>query len=151
MGTERRLLIVLGVLAVCALAAGSVQAARRHKPKLPYSSGTYSGLVTQLLPTAGTGEIRFRVAGRVLSGISVKVFELCGGVIPSLLGDSPRSFDVRISPSGSFAYDNAVQGDHLQLKGRLHGRQASGTFFDTLQTGTLLCTMDRPANFTAFR
>ncbi len=148
-GAKRRVLIWCTVMVVSAMAAAAAQAKPRHKVKLPYTSGTYLGSLAQLVPSPAVSVIRFGVSGRTLSGVSVKVIEVCGYVLPSVLGDSPKGLSVPISPDGSFAYDQIVQGDHIQFKGRLHGHQATGTFFDTLQIGVLQCTMVRPASFTA--
>jgi hypothetical protein len=56
---------------------------------------------------------------------------------------------IPIAGDGSFSYDKTVLGDHLTIKGRLRGNQATGTFFDALSSGTLACTMGHASNFTA--
>lgn len=143
----------------CALAGallasgGSPALAARHKakPKRAYADGVYVGTVTQRAPFSATGHIRFVVFHHTLSALSVQVAELCGKIIWTAVSDAPKALSVRVAPDGRFAYDRTVLGDHVQIKGRLRGSQAVGTFFDVLSSGTLTCTMGAPAAFSARR
>jgi hypothetical protein len=139
--------------AVCAplVVAGPAAAGHRPrpKPKSGYVSGVFSGTVQETAPIAGADKIRFLASRQSLSAVSIDVPELCSHIIWTALTDAPKALHIPISPNGSFSYDRTVLGDHLELKGRLRGNQATGTVFDSLTSGTLTCAMSHASAFTA--
>jgi len=136
---------------VCALGAPGALAGKRDKPKPSYSGGAYTGKVALPVPAVVPGSIGFVVSRGSITALNLKVVELCGGTIWSLLGDSPKALTIPVGAAGGFSYDRTVSGDHLELHGHLKGSQATGTVFDSLKTGTLVCAMSHPATFTARR
>ena len=94
------------------------------------------------------GRITTIISGHTLSGLNVTVTELCGFVV-TFVTDAPKALRVPIAANGSFSYDKTVVGDHLGIKGRLRGNRAVGTFFDSLSSGTLGCSMAGVSPFTA--
>jgi hypothetical protein len=141
--------------ALCALAAVPVPALAKHKtkpkPKPAYADGLYTGTLTGTAALLGSDKIHFLVSRRTLSALTLDVAEKCGPINLTAVTDAPRGFKLAIAPNGSFSYDRTVLGDHLAIKGRLRGNQAAGTLFDSLTSGTLVCTMGRAASFTAKR
>jgi hypothetical protein len=146
----KRLLLV-GCLACLAggLSAPGSLAAHRGKPKASYRTGAYAGRVSLPAPAVVAGTIGFVVSRGAITGLDLKVVELCGGTIWVVLGDTPKTLTVPVRATGSFSYDNTVAGDHIKLQGRLKGKRATGTVFDSLNTGTLVCAMAHAAPFTA--
>ena len=154
--TPNRACLVGGLAAALSgLAAVPVPAAAKRKPKPKpkpaYVDGLYSGTLTDTAGLLGPGKLRFTVSRRTLSALSLDVAEKCGLISLAAIADAPKTLRVAIAPNGSFSYDKTVQGDHLTLKGRLRGSQAAGTLFDSLTSGTLVCTMGHSASFTAKR
>jgi len=131
------------------MSAGGSLAARRGKPKPSYSSGPYAGKVVLPAPAVVPGTISFVVSRSSITALNLKVVELCAGTIWSVLGDTPKTLTIPVGAGGSFSYDKTVSGDHLKLQGHLKGSQATGAVFDSLKTGSLLCTMSHAATFTA--
>jgi hypothetical protein len=121
----------------------------RPKPKLGWESGVFSGTVQATAPISGANKIRFLVSRQSLSAVTIDVPELCGYVLWIAVTDAPKAAHLPISGNGSFSYDKTVLGDHLQLKGRLHGNQATGTVSDSLTSGTLACATPHASAFTA--
>ena len=119
------------------------------KPKPSYVSGQFSGTVHGASTLPGTGKIRFLVARQGLSAVSIDVAEQCSEVLWIAVKDAPKALRIPVSGDGRFSYDRTVLGDHLQLKGRLHGNQATGTVFDSLTSGALSCSMPQASAFTA--
>jgi len=144
---------------LCAAGATPALAAAKHRPKPVYRSGAYTGSVTQLLPSAVTGRLPSTVTGQLsfdaspgaLSAINVKVAELCGTLLWVVLGDAPTGVRVSVARNGSFFYDRTAAGDHLSIKGRIHGSLATGTLFESLTSGGLACTMVHPGTFSVKR
>ena len=153
MGRKRTYLLAGLAAALCALAAvpGPALAKHRTKPKPAYADGLYTGTLTGTAPLLSSDKIHFLVSRRTLSALTLDVAEKCGPINLTAVTDAPRGFKLAIAPNGSFSYDKTVLGDHLSIKGRLHGKQAAGTLFDSLTSGTLVCTMGRAASFTAKR
>lgn len=153
MAPKRAHLAACLAAALCAVAASSGWAAAkprpRPKPKAGYIGGLYSGTVIQTAPIPGAGKIRFLVSRQTLSALNIDVAELCSHIIWTTVADAPKTVRVPISGNGSFAYDKTVLGDHLEIKGRLHGNQATGTFFDSLSSGALTCAMPHASTFSA--
>ena len=149
MAPKRAHLAACLAAALCAVAASSGPAAAKHKPKAGYIGGLYSGTVVQTAPIPGEGKIRFLVSRQTLSALNIDVAELCSHIIWTAVADAPKTVRVPISGDGSFAYDKTVLGDHLEIKGRLHGNQATGTFFDSLSSGALTCAMPHASKFSA--
>ena len=139
--------------ALCGLAAVPVPATakRKPKPKPAYVDGLYSGTLTGTAGLLGSGKIRFVVSRRTLSALTLDVAEKCGPISLTAVADAPKALRVAIASNGSFSYDKTVSGDHLTIKGRLRGNQAAGTVFDSLTSGTLVCTMGHAASFVAKR
>lgn len=145
--------LLVGCLAglACALSAAEALAAGHGKPRPSYGVGAYTGKVTLPAPAVVPGTIAFVAARGSITALNLKVVELCGGTIWSLLGDTPKALRIPVSAAGNFSYDKTVSGDHLKLQGRLKGNRATGSVFDSLKTGTLVCTMGHAAAFTAQR
>jgi hypothetical protein len=141
------------VAILCAALAAAGPAAAKHKarpkPRSGYVSGLFSGTVRETAPISGADKISFLVSRQSLSAVNVGVAELCSRIIWTAVTDSPKALQVPISGDGSFSYDRTVLGDHLRLKGHLHGNQATGTLFDSLTSGGLTCAMPHEAAFTA--
>lgn len=155
MGPKRTCLLAGLAAALCGLAALPGPAMAKHKPKPKpkpaYADGLYTGTLTGTAALLGSDKIHFLVSRRTLSALTLDVAEKCGPINLTAVTDAPKAVRVAIAANGSFSYDKTVLGDHVAIKGRLRGNQAAGTLFDSLTSGTLVCTMGRAASFTAKR
>jgi len=132
-------------LAVLAVAAPPALAARRA-----YVAGAYAGRVRQSIPHTYTGSIGFDIHGSILTNLHFRVDMVCGKFLLAQVTSPPSPVHVKVNPAGAFAYSGTMRGAHVDLRGKLQGRSAKGTFFESFHTSPQnACTMYRPAPFGA--
>lgn len=148
-------------LATLSIAAGLVGAAtpalaathtRAHlrAHKRPYVTGSYVGKVSQSVPQAYSGWIGFQVRAGRLTRLQFKVTMVCGKLLMTQVQSPPNTLQVKLARDGSFSYAGALGGAVIHLQGKVHGRGASGTFFESFATTPQFsCTMYQPAPFGA--
>lgn len=115
-----------------------------------YSSGAYTGSVSQSVPQAYAGSIGFRIRAGFISKLQFKVTMVCGKLLVAQVQSPPSDLRVRVGADGTFSYAGTVSGTLVKLVGKVHNRNASGTFFESFHTSPAnVCTMFAPAPFGA--
>jgi hypothetical protein len=139
------------IVALVALLGVSIQGAAQAATKLPYSAGTYTGKIYQLVPRRSTGKISFVVAPGTISVLRTVFYASCSGVGLVHDSDPVPAVAVPVGPTGGFSYSGTIDGRRLRFSGILHGRTVVGGFFETFMLGAHSCSTERGASFTGTR
>lgn len=149
----RRALPLLAALSLLGAACTSALAATTHGAArhLANRSGTYNGQIDQVQPKKYTGHIHFIVRRGRIAALRFTAGTLCGVLWVVDKDHSLPTFPLKVTSHGAFSYRGTVGGRLIELRGRLKGNQARGTFFQTFPWGQMMCTMGQAASFTATR
>lgn len=143
---------VVLVMAMPGLAQAATRAAAAtgtQAPRLPYKIGAYTGTIDQKSPTA-KGKIAFVVRHQAITALTFTVGVVCQALKVTDT-DLLKRFHARVTHKGSFSYSGTMMGRHIRLRGKLQAGRATGTFFQSFDSGSLHCSMSQPASFTADR
>jgi hypothetical protein len=143
----------LRLLALAALAAGWAAAPgiAQARASTFYSSGAYTGSLTQVVPKAYRGKISFVVSRGKITALTLTLGVACKGLGLVHEKDPVPALTIGIGRAGGFSYVGKVGSGRLRISGILHGRTAVGSFFQTFWLGHDFCTMNRPAFYSATR
>ncbi|MFL5821930.1 MAG: hypothetical protein ACJ764_00650 [Solirubrobacteraceae bacterium] len=130
-------------------AASTGRAHHRHRPA--YKSGTYYGKINQTAPKSYTGKIHFVVRHGKITHLTFTAGAKCGRRLWSVVREKPPGLVVKVKPNGSFSYRGTISERHIRFTGQLSGHTAHGRLFESFPTGALICSMGKPAAFTATR
>jgi hypothetical protein len=144
------IITVLAALSLLAVTCASAQAAT-SATHLTNRSGTYNGQINQVQPKKYTGHIHFIVRHGRITALRFTAGTLCGVLWVVDTDHALPTFPLRVTSRGAFSYRGTVGGRQIQLKGKLKGNRAHGTFFQTFPWGGTTCTMGQAASFTATR